>query len=145
MHANIHRVKCVSWKSTILHRVYLLDSRFEAGYILDIYIRCSSTRLVLGPAPESSLRIILAAARRQSDKKGSIAQVWNSLLDATAVRGRRFSVQLPPNYRRQLITRINFGRFSGGCACALRISDPPAKHPPRASKFKLNWVGMARR
>lgn len=131
----------------IHHTAPRISSRFSIrSWILDIYISASSsTRLVLGPAPESSLRIILAAARRQSDKKGSIAQVWNSLLDATAVRGRRFSVQLPPNYRRQLITRINFGRFSGGCACALRISDPPAKHPPRASKFKLNWVGMARR
>jgi len=37
---------------------------------------------------------------------------------------RRFSVQLPPNYRRQLITRVNFGRFSGGGACA-RVNSPP--------------------
>lgn len=34
-----------------------------------------------------------------------------------AVPGKaRFSVQLPPNYRRQLITRVNFERFSAADA-----------------------------
>jgi len=49
---------------------------------------------------------------------------WTSEFALARAGRRRFSVQLPPNYRRQLITRVNFGRFSGGGACA-RVNSPP--------------------
>jgi len=72
-----------------------------------------------------------APSSRESSRSGfqisggrSSDRGWTSEFALARAGRRRFSVQLPPNYRRQLITRVNFGRFSGGGACA-RVNSPP--------------------